>query len=138
MAQISLRKIHGDHWQKMSKRLLDLMSEEMSDKEVEVLLNGLLTETERVMLVKRLMVWVLINSGWSVPKVCEVLKLSTATVYKFKVWFESNKELDEILSRLLPGKVSAPGRKSSVDELLDKMWEFLMYPYKVRYPKKRN
>ena len=117
MAQVSRRPLDEKQWQMMWVRLVNLVAEDMDLPEAEVVLEGLLTETERVMLTKRLMAGVLLNSGWSVPKVALVLKLSTASVYKFKLVLEKDKKFKRFVEERFPEMVEKPARDASVKEL---------------------
>lgn len=134
MAQVSSKQVDKKQWDLMWKKVVDLVSGEMSRAEAETVLSGFLSETERTMLVKRLMVWVLLRSGWSVPAVSCVMNLSSATVYKFKAMFELNAELNRVMEKKFGERVKVPEGRVGTEELVGLVEDYLMAAYRKKYP----
>ena len=131
MPQVSKNRVAEKQWVKMNVKFWELIERKMERGEAEVVFGRLLTETEKMMLVKRMMVWILWKSGWSVPKICQLLKMSHATVYKFQEVYRLDQKFDQTMEKLFPVKLVAPGRKAKgvelvemVDVFLDKLYEW--------------
>ncbi len=125
MPQISRKKLSDKVWQKIWQRFALALSSVRSRGGVEVLVSGLLTPTEEVMVAKRLMVGVLSLSGWKPYEIAGALKMSPATVYKLRAYLEMNKNYREFLKRTFPGKIASRSESKGAREGGDSLAEFL-------------
>lgn len=93
-----------------------MISKVQQENQVDVLLKGLLTPTEQVMLSKRLMVQLLLLSDWPVRTISYRLKIGSATVYKLKVVLDKDIEYKMLLSQLFPHPIPVPKKSSPFEE----------------------
>lgn len=121
MAQVSGRKIDERDWERMWEKLVYAVGTNRSVEAAGLLLGGLLTSTERVMMTKRLMAMLLLISGWEVVVVAERLKLSTATVYKIKTRLEIDRRLRELLLTMFPKKIEYDVNEIEEMKFLDRV-----------------
>ena len=82
MPQVSKRFMSEEAWRMMWRRLMGVFMNIKTRRQARVFLEGVLTLTEKQMISKRVMVGFLVLSDWDTSSIAEVLKLSTATVYK--------------------------------------------------------
>ena len=78
--QISAQKLNPKIATTIEQYLLTVISELRSNTDVENFLHDFLTETERVVLVKRLAIAVLLQKGQSYEEIKKALKVSSATI----------------------------------------------------------
>ncbi len=98
MVQLSKREISEEVWDQTWEWLVYVIGVNNTAEGVNVLLSGLLTKTERIMVAKRLMMGILMLSGWSPKAISEELALSVSTVYKLREMLEANEEYRELLT----------------------------------------
>lgn len=98
MAQLSKREISEEVWEQTWEWLVYIIGVNDSTEGVNVLLSGLLTKTERVMIAKRLMVGVLLLSGWPPQAIAKKIALSISTVYKLRELLEVNEAYRELVA----------------------------------------
>ncbi len=108
MAQLSKRFLH----KKVEERILDLFWTSLSSlstkQKVALLLNDLLTRTEKIMLSKRLAIAFMLMKEDSYPTINDRLKVSDATIWNVKT------------SLMLNGK----GYKMAIEQIMNKeKWE---------------
>ena len=84
MARVSKRKIDEKVWEEVWNRWVRVFSFKKDRKEADKLLIGLMTRTERIVLAKRLMTYVLFVSGWEPNKVADLLMMSRSTTYGYR------------------------------------------------------
>ncbi len=126
MAQVSKTKISDKVWEKVWKGYVEVLSRQGSRSAIDTLMQGLLTQTERSMLAKRLTACVLLLSNWPVTEISRQLKMGTATIYKYQALLEK----DTTYRMLLIGSISKIKQYSKKDdkepnfllELLENMW----------------
>jgi len=111
------------------ERLVEVIERVKGKKKVEILMDGLLTETERKMMAKRIMAYILLKSEWEVVEVSRTLKMSNPTVYKLKALMDRNEDFKSLLESTFPGRVEY---KASYQEenMLEKL---LLIPWRVKY-----
>lgn len=89
----------------LSKRVLDskikkdllislplVLKEARTQNEAEIFFGAILTETERLMISKRLIAAFLLRHNIEAQKIGDILKLSTATLSKLGLWIKLNQE----------------------------------------------
>lgn len=105
----------------------------------EVLFGNLMTESEKVVLGKRLMAQLLLMSGWTVLEVSKELKLSSASIYRYMQMMKSE-GYEEELKRLFPVEIERPKPGSEPDlgegiaRFLDDMWRGRTERWRLKYP----
>lgn len=102
--QISRHKVKEKEWGKIWDSLLIALQNNKKTK-LQNLLVGILAPTERIMMAKRLMVGILTLSDWKAGDIANQLKLSRATVRKFQILLETDKNYGQLLRSTFPGKV---------------------------------
>lgn len=104
MPQVSKRRIDP----KIEKQLLDSLSyviKELETKnEVDRFLLSALTKTERVMVAKRVLTAYLLANNIEESKIAHTLKLTNATITRFKMWFKLNEDGFEMIFKKLQKK----------------------------------
>lgn len=105
MAQVSKRKVDSKMWDLAWINLISSIKDLNQEKEVEIFLQAILSETEQVMITKRLTAMVMIKSGWSPYQISDVLKISVATAYKLENYYKNNPEFRELIEKLYPKKL---------------------------------
>lgn len=86
-----VRSTRASSWKKLQRKLVELhkeITQELwclltdinKEKEMKVFLGGLLTETEKVMLAKRIALATLLLRGWGWDDICKLLNVISATV----------------------------------------------------------
>lgn len=125
MPRISRRNLDPKVWEKVWLELLVVMGKVSKKDEVEVLLSGLLTRTERVTLAKRLMVGLLAAAGKGPYEIADLLCLSVTSVYKYQSAVEQSdfkKLIKKMGSKVLPGTGKNGGSGGGLGELFEDVW----------------
>jgi len=101
MTQISKRKLKPQ----VEKDLLDsfsyILKELKSKQDVDKFLFSALTDTERLMVAKRIVTAFLLKNNVEEKKISETLKLTPATITRLKMWISIRKEgFDLVFNKL--------------------------------------
>lgn len=88
MAQISKRKLNEDIQSKMFEMFLSSFAKCENDEELMAYLSDILTETEAVVMAKRLAIALMLSKGYGYVQICDLLKVSPPTVSKVKTWLD--------------------------------------------------
>lgn len=92
MPHVSPKKVNGKVLEKIYESLFSAVTERgISSKHQKAAFNELLTQTEKVMLGKRLAAFSLLSQGESSYKVGKLLQLSPTTVMKFQLRLQNKK-----------------------------------------------
>jgi len=105
MTQVSKNEVDVRVRRMMWGRLVGVVQREHGGQAAEALLLGLLTDTERLVVVKRLMAGILLLSGWEVVAIAEVLKLSRSSIHKYQSMLEVDREYRKLLMKMFPEKI---------------------------------
>ena len=89
MPHISKRRLKQETFRSMKKSFTNLMAAPRNPRLTQLLLNDVLTATERIMLAKRLAAIVMLCRGYSSYKIHMVLKLSPSTVARLEARLEN-------------------------------------------------
>ncbi|MBI3289940.1 hypothetical protein HYZ78_00920 [Candidatus Microgenomates bacterium] len=84
MGHVSKRKLPEETKELIDKSLLWILSR-LKGKESELIIESLLTPTERVMLAKRIGILFLLNEGKEENTIAETLKVTQGTVSRIKI-----------------------------------------------------
>lgn len=101
MTQVSRNPLGKETNNEIQATLWWLLARLNSDLDIRNFLDGLLTKTEKIMLAKRLSIAFLINKGYAYRDICDVLKVSIATVCRIKEMMEKNNGDYEIFIKKL-------------------------------------
>jgi hypothetical protein len=112
MAQVSKWPLKPKVWQTIWQQLVSLVSRDHRTKQAEILLNGLVTQTEQQVIAKRLMVGILTIHGWNTTQIAEVLHLSTSTTSIHQRLIKDNPNYQQVLMKLYPQIVSLSSKRS--------------------------
>jgi uncharacterized protein YerC len=101
MSQVSKRILEP----KIKKDLLDSLSytikEIKTKKEADSFLNSALSDTERIMVAKRVLTAYLLENKVEENRVAEALKLTPSTITRLKMWIEIRKDgFDLVFNKL--------------------------------------
>ncbi len=101
MSQVSKRILK----QEVKKDLLDCLSyilkELKTKKEVDTFLDSALTDTERIMIAKRVVTAFLLNNNVEEKKIADTLKLTPSTISRFKMWIRLRQQgFDLVFNKL--------------------------------------
>lgn len=86
MAQVSTQFVHPDVLQKLQSLLVDCVNRCSSGKLAADFIEDLLTDTEKVMIAKRIGIALMLMKHIGVREISETLKVSFPTIYKVKTW----------------------------------------------------
>ena len=84
------------HKTQLNRQMASLFSSDVSRN--SLLLESVLTETEQIMLIKRVAAILMINANYSIYRVAKTINLSHSTVARYKLALEAG-EYDVLLSR---------------------------------------
>jgi ACT domain-containing protein len=104
MTQVSKRSIKPATWNIIWKQFVNLSKNDDTESP-DILLKGLLTETEQIMLAKRLTVHLLILSGWEMTDIADAVKISKSTVYKYRDALQLQNKFSKTLQKKFPHKI---------------------------------
>jgi len=89
-------------WEKVFRLFLEGLKEAKNKQEIESFLEGFFAPTERVMLAKRFAAFFLLEKGVEGREIAEILKISTGTVSRLKLWWNNlPSESKKLLQRLI-------------------------------------
>src|SRR3989339_311368 len=98
MAQISKRYIDQTMMSRINELLFDLLLTLSDKKEVNEVLNELLTSTEKIMIAKRVACFYLLIKKVPIREIEDTLKISTCTITYFKHYLDRSTVIKDILS----------------------------------------
>ena len=78
--QVSKQTINPKVSQDLNLAFIQLITDLRSNEDVRIVLDVLLSETERIAITKRLGIAVFLDKGWSYDKIKQNLKVSSATI----------------------------------------------------------
>ncbi|MBI2609870.1 hypothetical protein HYW53_01710 [Candidatus Giovannonibacteria bacterium] len=91
MPHVSKRKLKKKVYSKIETNFIEVFLKFRSRKETSLLLNDLLTRTERVMLSKRIAIVLMLESGYSFSTIERTLKVTKQTIVRFMKMRKSGK-----------------------------------------------
>ena len=84
MPQVSKNPLDNKTKQQIFDNFYNLIARLMHKEHITVILDSLFSKTEKMMVAKRIAAVILLDHGWSTRHICLTLKMSSATVAKFK------------------------------------------------------
>lgn len=131
MPQVSKRGLHHNQWQQIWSIFVRCVAKVNTSKS-KILLFSLLTETEQIMLAKRLLVGILLIQKYPPLEISKLLKMSRATVYKCSALLKINPEYKQlILSEFSGFKLKT--KKSTQTVQVDSLVEAILKGRRERY-----
>ena len=86
MPHVSRKKIDGKTFSKISEYLILSLSEIRDKKEMEDFLKAFLSQTERLMLSKRLAVAYMLSENITEDEIAQILSIGKPTIVKTRLW----------------------------------------------------
>lgn len=125
MVQISKRKVPERISLILFQLLFEVMGKKFREDEFANILNDLFSETEKIMLIKRIGILYLLLKEKDRETICDVLKVSPGTVSKFAIFIHRESAIVKALKRILQNEKLA--------ELFEDVFSFFFPP--MRYGK---
>jgi Trp operon repressor len=88
MPHLSSKELDKELSEKLFNDLLSILNKSQDKKSMSGVVNELLTDTEKLMLAKRIAIVLLLNSKTPQSSISEILKVSTSTVAKISLKLE--------------------------------------------------
>ncbi len=93
MVQLSRRKVEQDVLEKLFTLFFRIVGKNKDREDFESIIQGVLSPTEKTMIAKRIAIFYLLIKNIDYTIICETLKVSAATVFKFRFILENNSRL---------------------------------------------
>lgn len=90
MVQLSRRKVEDDVLEKLFTLFFEIVGKNKVREDFENIIQGVLSTTEKIMIAKRIAIFYLLIKKIDYIIICETLKVSAATVFKFRFILENN------------------------------------------------
>jgi len=104
MAQVSKRKVKPEITSKMFNLFFDVIGNQSDHSRFKVLIDGILSPTEKIMIAKRIAIFFLLTKQVDWKSICDILKVSNASVSKCRMILINNAEINIALNRLIKKK----------------------------------
>lgn len=101
MVQVSRRKVKEDILEKLFTLFFEIVGRNKDREDFENMIQGVLSSTEKVMVAKRIAIFYLLIKHIDYTVICETLKVSAATVFKFRYVLENNKKVNESFGKII-------------------------------------
>ncbi len=92
MSQVSQRKMDSTVQAMMFEMFLGSFSKCKDPEEVANFLGDILTETEAIVMAKRLAIALMLTKGYNYNQICDFLKVTPPTISKVKSWLSMKGE----------------------------------------------
>jgi uncharacterized protein YerC len=101
MTHVSKKRIDPEIWKYITDSLTYLIKNLNSTTDTQLFLDSILSDTERLMISKRIIMAFLLKHNIDSENICEVLKLTPATVSRQKLWIQTHRKgFDIIISKM--------------------------------------
>jgi len=101
---ISRNKVDDEVLEKLFSLFFEVVGKRENKEEFQRLINDVFSSTERIMVAKRIAIIYLLTKNIDYRIICEVLKVSASTVFKFRLLTEESKGIVPILKKILRGE----------------------------------
>jgi len=101
MPMISKNKVDYDVLEKLFSLFFEIIGKRRNQQEFRKILFDILSSTERIMISKRIAIIYLLTKNIDYRIICEVLKVSAATVFKYRLKIEESKGIVPLLKKIL-------------------------------------
>ncbi len=120
MPPISKFKVEDQVLEKLFKLLFEVVGKSENQSEFEKIMHDVLSPVERVMIAKRIAIIYLLTKNIDYLTICEVLKVSAATVAKFRHITDNSQGIIPTLNKIL--------RNDKIKEFLEEFWLLIRGP----------
>jgi uncharacterized protein YerC len=100
------------------KEILSVVLSNLDSKSAEIVVNSLLTQTERNMLSKRLMIWLMLDAGHTPTEISNITKSTLQTVERLNYQF---KEIRPSSRKVVLKKLNNWFTKSNIKDEIEKI-----------------
>ncbi|MBI2051156.1 hypothetical protein HYT33_00100 [Candidatus Roizmanbacteria bacterium] len=101
MVQISKKKLSEEKFTKLFLLFFQVVGKKHNKNEFEAIINDLFSETERIMIIKRVTIMYLLLKNIDHRTICHVLNVSVATVAKFSILTRKSEGIAPYLVKIL-------------------------------------
>ena len=101
MPQVSRRKLNSETEEKIKNLFVDELTRISDKTEMASLVKRLLTESEKTMLAKRLVAFVMIEKGVPDVFICRSLYLTPETVARFRLIYSGARDKNEMVAKTI-------------------------------------
>jgi len=101
MVQLSKRRIKPQAMEKMFRLLFDILGTQASRENFNLIIDGLFSPVEKIMIVKRLMIFMLICKGEEWRTIQNIVKVSLASISKCQMILRNNVEMNETMKQII-------------------------------------
>ena len=101
MVQISKRKLPKDVLAKLFLLFFEVVGKKYQQDDFKLIIHGLFSETEQVMIIKRIAILYLLLKDIDNVTISDVLKVSPATICRFSVIIRTNEGIVKYLNKII-------------------------------------
>lgn len=132
MPQVSKRLLDPEVKQNTLDALSYTLKEIRTKKDADLFLSTVMTDTERLMLAKRIAAAFLLGKGIEQDKISRSLKLTSATITRLKMWISLRSEGFDIIF----SKLAKKERESLANDVLQRILKYAVSAAFGRSPKR--
>lgn len=104
MVQLSKRKVKPEAMSKMFSLLFDVLGKQGNKNSFNIVIDGLFSPVEKIMIAKRVTILFLIMKGEEWKTIRDIVKVSLASVSKCQMILKNNEEMQHTLEILINKK----------------------------------
>ena len=119
MVQISRKKLPKELLSKLLLLFFEVVGKKNKNEEFEKIINDLFSETERIMVIKRVAIMYLLTKQIQPVVIADVLSVSLSTVAKFSIIMEKSEGIAPYLRKLLKKEKISDFFEDIFDELFN-------------------
>jgi len=101
MAMISKNFLDKEMLEKLFNLFFEVIGKSKDKNEFKQITNDILSPTEKIMIAKRIAIIYLLNKKIDYKIICEVLKVSASTVFKFRFFLQKNSQTITVINKIL-------------------------------------
>lgn len=121
MPHVSRKPISKDLYKEILQELWWVLTNTKEEREMAVFLGDFLTDTEKIMLAKRLALANLLLRGWEWNEICRLLNVSSATINRMQRWLQGSGAGFRLALKRLEKKERWEDFWSKVDQILSEI-----------------
>lgn len=104
MVQLSKRKVKPEAMNKMFSLLFDLLGKQTNKSSFEIVMDGLFSPVEKIMIAKRVATLFLISKDEEWQTIRDIVKVSLSTISKCQMILRNNSEMKKALNNIADKK----------------------------------
>lgn len=117
---VSKNPLDKEILEKLFNLFFEVIGKSKNQNEFKQIINEVLSSTERIMIAKRIAIFYLLRKGVEYRIICNVLKVSASTVFKFRFFLQENSKTVFVINKIL--------RNEKVTEFLEEIILTLYVP----------